>query len=305
MRRAAEHFEALTRVALSKSSLHALMAEYGTPLAEQEEAEAEALSAGQEAYPAPAADAETMAVSLDGVMVHLREEGWKEAKVATFSAVTVAAGAEGEAPTVRLERHSYRAGLWEAPTFAKQQWAEGWRRGLERAKRVVAVSDGAVWIWNIVRECYSPCIEIIDWWHALQRLWVIAWAVYGAGTAEAAVWVETLKGRLWAGQVRELFHAVRQHWPRGQVLPEELRHALGYLRHHRQRMRYQHFRAAGYPIGSGTVESACKVVVQERACQAGMRWSRPRLQALLALRCALLSDRWDTTWSGLTLAKGT
>ena len=98
------------------------------------------------------------------------------------------------------------------------------------------MSDGAVWIWNIVRECYSPCIEIIDWWHALQKLWVIAWAVYGAGTAEAAAWVETLKGRLWAGQVRELFHAVRQHWPRGQVLSEELRHALGYLRHHRQRM---------------------------------------------------------------------
>ena len=302
MRRAAEHFEALTHLPLSKSSLHALIAAYGTPLAQQEEAEAEALSAGVETPP-PSPDAETMAVSLDGVMVHLREEGWKETKVAAFSAVT-AEQAEGQDPRVHLERHSYRAGLWEAPAFAKQQYAEGWRRGLECAARVVAVSDGAAWIWNIVRNCYAPCVEIIDWWHALQKkLWVIAAVVYGEGTAEAAAWVETLKARLWAGEVRAVVHEVRQHWPRGQAMPEALRLALGYLWHHRQRMRYARFRAAGQPVGSGTVESACKVVVQERACQAGMRWSRLRLQALLALRCALLSDRWDATWSGLTAVK--
>ncbi|MHB0859490.1 MAG: hypothetical protein ACYC5M_18220 [Anaerolineae bacterium] len=180
MRRAAEHFEALTHLPLSKSSLHALLGEVGTRLVQQEEAEAEALNAGVETSP-PAPDAETMAVSLDGVMVHLREEGWKEAKVAAFSAVRAEAGAEGAEPTVHLERHSYRAGLWEAPAFAKQQWAEAWRRGLEQAARVVAVSDGAAWIWNIVRNCYAPCVEILDWWHALQKLWLIAWAVYGEG----------------------------------------------------------------------------------------------------------------------------
>ena len=56
---------------------------------------------------------------------------------------------------------------------------------------------------------------------------------------------------------------------------------------------------AGYPIGSGTVESACKVVVQQRMKQAGMRWSRSGAQTMLALRCALLSDRWHDTWRRL------
>jgi hypothetical protein len=64
-------------------------------------------------------------------------------------------------------------------------------------------------------------------------------------------------------------------------------------------MQYQEFRAADDPVGSGTVESACKVVVQERMKQAGMRWSRDGAQAMLALRCALLSERWDAVWHSL------
>ena len=72
-----------------------------------------------------------------------------------------------------------------------------------------------------------------------------------------------------------------------------------YIFHHRQRMHYQHYRQAGYPLGSGSVESACKVVVQQRMKQAGMRWSREGAQAMLALRSILLSERWDTVWASL------
>ena len=66
-------------------------------------------------------------------------------------------------------------------------------------------------------------------------------------------------------------------------------------------MRYPIFRQAGHPIGSGTVESACKVVVQERMKQAGMRWSRAGAQAMLALRSVLLSGRWQEIWPSLEL----
>ncbi|MFN8456504.1 MAG: hypothetical protein U0401_17850 [Anaerolineae bacterium] len=58
-------------------------------------------------------------------------------------------------------------------------------------------------------------------------------------------------------------------------------------------MHYIARRQAGYPVGSGSVESACKVVVQGRMKQAGRRWSRDGAQAMLALRRALCSDRWD------------
>jgi len=67
-------------------------------------------------------------------------------------------------------------------------------------------------------------------------------------------------------------------------------------------MNYQHYRPAGYPVGSGSVESGCKVVMETRMKQAGMRWSRPRAQTILALRSILLSNRWDQVWPSLTPA---
>lgn len=64
-------------------------------------------------------------------------------------------------------------------------------------------------------------------------------------------------------------------------------------------MRYKQFGEAGFPIGRGTVESACKRVMQERMKQAGRRWSRDGAQAMLALRSILLSDRWNDVWASL------
>jgi hypothetical protein len=306
-RRAAESFEALTHVSLSKSSLEELVGEYGTELVEQEAQEAAALAPGGvgETWESPAAAGETMAVSLDGVMMNVRGEGWKEVKVASFSVVEVEAVEGKPEPEVRLRGHSYCAGLWEAPVFKEQQWAEGWRRGIQRAQRIVAVSDAALWIWNLIATCYAPCVQIIDWWHALQHVWAIVFAAYDPGSEAAQAWGVQLKEYLWSGRIRTLFQALRERWPRGEEWPEALHQAVGYLFRQRRRLNYQAFRQAGYPVGSGTVESACKVVVQERLVQAGMRWSRPCAQALLALRCALLSGRWTVTWRSLVPAKVT
>jgi hypothetical protein len=306
-RRAAESFEALTHVSLSKSSLEELTKEYGTELVEQQAQEAEALAAGGvgEEWESPAAAGETIAVSMDGVKMKVRGEGWKEVKVASFSVVKAKQKEGKPEPEVRLSQHSYCAGLWEVAVFAKRQWAEGWRRGVLKAKRIVAVSDAAAWIWALIMTYYAPCMQIVDWWHALQHVWAIVFAVHEQGSEAAQRWGQQLKEYLWTGQLRLLLHAIREQWPRGRELSETLRQAVGYLFRQRRRLNYQAFRQAGYPVGSGTVESACKVVVQERLVQAGMRWSRPCAQALLALRCALLSGRWEVTWRSLAPAKVT
>ena len=299
-RRAAQAFERAVKIPLSKSSLQRLTVEYGNQLADDEEEEAERLSAPGSVddgvatwQDQPEPDAETMAVSMDGVMVNIREEGWKEVKVVAISAVECEPGQDEEAPKVRLTKHSYRAGLLEAKEFAKHQWAEACRRGLERAKRIVSVNDAAMWIWSLVLTCYAPCVEVIDWWHAVQRLWAIGHTVLGEESPYVKVWVSRLKTLLWQGQMAKLFREVRRKWPREKDIPQELRLAIGYLFHNRRRMRYAEFRAQGCPTGSGTVESACKTVVQGRCCQSGMRWSRRGLRATLSLRCALLSGRWQ------------
>jgi hypothetical protein len=304
-RRAVENFAELTKVGVSKSALGKLVKTYGGQMVLQQQAEAEAMvkAPAQEELVVPRnmpqPDSEVMAVSMDGALVNIRGEGWKEVKTVAISAVETVSDEQSGQREARLSRHSYRAGIWEAKDFAKQQWAEGCQRGLERAQQIVSVNDGAVWIWLIVQMCWAPCVEILDWWHAVEKLWEAASALLENDETEPALWMETQKSYLWRSQLAQVIRSIRQLCPRGQPLPEKVRSAVGYIFNNRQRMRYKQFRQAGYPIGSGTVESACKLVMQERMKQAGMRWSRDGAQAMLALRSVLLSDRWDQVWLSL------
>ena len=294
--RAAATFEALTGVPLSRSSLHRLVQETGASLVEEQAAEAQTMvqvpkKEDEVVYREVAEpESEVMAVSSDGVMVNIIDEGWKEVKAVSVSAVSRTVDEESGEVEVNLSSHSYRAGLWDAATFTNHHWAEACRRGLEKAKTVVCVSDGALWIWHIVFICFYTRIEVLDWWHAVQRLWDIAHGTLEP--ANAAPWVHQAKGWLARSQLRYLFRQVRLLYPRGTPLPEPVRQAVGYLFRNRHRMDYATFRQLGFPIGSGTIESACKTVVQARMKQAGMRWSRNGAQSILALRCLLLSDRW-------------
>jgi hypothetical protein len=304
-RRAVENFEELTKVGVSKSSLGQLVKTYGGKIVGQQQAEAQAMvqppAKDELIVPRqmPQPDSEVMVVSMDGAMVNIRGEGWKEVKTVAISTVETVTDEETGQPEVRLTRHSYRAGLWEAKEFAKQQWAEGCQRGLERAKQIVSVNDGAVWIWLIVQMCWAPCVEILDWWHLVEKLWEVAPVWFGQEEAASIRWVESQKSHLWNSAVRQVIRAIRTLCPRGTPLPDKVRTTVGYIFNHRRRMHYQQFREAGYPLGSGTVESACKLVMQERMKQAGMRWSRDGAQAMLALRSVLLSDRWNDVWASL------
>ena len=261
--RAAKQLNELTHVTLSKNSLQRLAKAYGGRLVAQQAAEAQATVAipsketevvWRETV-APAS--EVMNISMDGAMVNIRNEGWKEVKLVTVSAIHHQLDAMTGKPIAHLSDHSYRAGLWDATEFGQQQWAEACSRGVEKANYLSSVNDGAAWIWNIVRMCYGNCVEIIDWWHAVEKLWQVAQHHFDAESEQATAWVSAQKQLLMAGRLRAILRNIRLLYPRGHVLPDPVRKAILYLFHNRWRMRYHLFRQAGYPIGSGTVESAC------------------------------------------------
>lgn len=306
--RAAALFRDFTHLALSKSSVHRLVNHYGQAVGQTLEEEATAMvqvpskeeTVTWRTQPEP--DSPMMNVSSDGVLIHIIDEGWKEVKIATISAVTASVEKETGEIEVGLSQHSYRAGLWEAPKFGHHLWAESCRRGLEKAKHVVSVNDGAPWIWAIVFMCFARCTQILDWWHAVERLWTIAGLAFDADQAAAAAWVKTQKELLAQSKLRQVLRNTRTLFPRTKPLPQAVAKAAAYFLHNRHRMFYQEFRQAGCPIGSGTVESACKLVVQQRMKQSGMRWSRSGAQAMLALRSVLLSQRWSLLQTLLTPA---
>ena len=292
--RAAAQFSELTHVNLSKSSLQELVKVYGGRLVARQAHEAQAMVeipnqetevVWREIAEPPS---EVMNISMDGAMVNIRGEGWKEVKaVAAIGHLTDRVTGK---VTPLLSDHSYRAGLWNATEFCQQQWAEACRRGVEKVGYLSSVNDGAAWIWNIVRMCYGNCVEILDWWHAVEKLWLIAQHHFDAESVQATEWVSAQKQLLIEGSLSAILRNIRLLYPRADALPDPVRKATHYLFHNRRRMRYHLFREAGYPIGSGTVESACKLVVQQRLKQSGMRWSRHGAQAMLALRATLLSQ---------------
>lgn len=296
--RGATNFSELTGVPLSESALQRLTLEYGSAVVAAEQAEADAMVRVPKEDEAvqwrkiPQPESEVMAVSADGVMIHLRGEGWKEVKVVSVSAVRPLAATTSGADEHRLEHHSYRAGLWDAKTFANHYWAESLRRGVEKARQIVCVSDGAAWIWAIVFMCFARRVEVLDWWHMVQYLWQVAGEAFDLTSAEALSWMETQKAAMASSQLRLVFRRIRQLYPHRTPLPDAVRQAVGYLWNNRHRVDYAAYRKNNLPIGSGTVESAGKTLVQLRMKQAGMRWSRTGAQALLALRSRLLSDRW-------------
>lgn len=244
-------------------------------------------------------------ISSDGAMLFVRDEGWKEVKLTVISAVTVreaeTRAVETERPSrrapdplVALSRHSYQAGLWDADTMAQHQYAEGLRRGLESCARLSSVNDGAGWIERITQTNFPQATQIVDWSHASERLWAVGNLVLGEGSATAQTWVQRQLDALWHGQVKAVIGNLEE-LAAERPLPE-VQQATGYFRNNAERMRYAEYRAEGYPIGSGTVESGANTIIHGRLRRPGRGWKRPNGQAMLAALSELHSDRFDRAW---------
>ncbi len=250
-------------------------------------------------------------ISTDGTMILIRDEGWKEVKASAFSEVKVLPARRGAKPAegiarrpsrreydlrVKLSQHSYVAGLWEADELAKYQYAEGLRRGLEWVETLSSVNDGAPWIGRITFTNFPQAIQIVDWSHASGRLHTVGKAVLGEGSDRATQWVQARLDELWDGHVEEIVTTLQGLGVHQEKWPDEVRQAPGYFETNTQRMRYDQFRAAGYPIGSGTVESAANNVVKHRMHRPGRGWKRQYAHAMLALLSEYHSGRFDQTW---------
>jgi hypothetical protein len=147
----------------------------------------------------------------------------------------------------------------------------------------------ADWIWRIVQQYFPRAVQIVDWYHALGYVRAIAQAAFADDKVREA-WLTQQQTHLWEGKLARLFRACRAC---AEDAPEPVRQALSYLAHHRSRMCYDRFRAAGYRIGSGTMKSGCKQWGAGRLKIAGAQWSSAGARLVAKARAAYLSDQWD------------
>ena len=240
---------------------------------------------------------------LDGFQVRFRGPGWGRQKTVQS----------------RVEWHEMKLGVFygQEQAVAKprgQLWAKvlvGWqgeglelgrrlrweaqRGGLGRARQVLAVADGAPWIWNVVGDRWAGAHQLLDFYHASQHLWSLGQALHPQDEAARRGWVEGRLHRLRHGQERtvlaELAALPGRRGERGQVIRRE----QNYFAEHARRMNYGTVARRGWPIARGAVESGCRTR-QCRRKRPGQFWTRLGLRHLDALEEARDHGHWDELW---------
>ena len=176
--------------------------------------------------------------------------------------------------------------------FAARVLRELQRRGFAQAERRVVLGDGAAWIWNFADEHLPGAIQIVDLFHAKQHIFDVAKALYGPDSDLAAQWGKARRDELDRLGPAPVIDALRPHTG----ACDEARKGLDYFTANRERMAYPKFRALGLCVTTGVVEGACKSVIGNRLKRGGMHWTVDGANAIIALRCAITSNRFDDYW---------
>lgn len=222
--------------------------------------------------------------------------GTREIKLARL--FTVSRLDEDGHPVMDPGSSSYVATFDGKDALAELVEAEYLRRGGEHFRQVVAVGDGAAWIWTMAGKLYPHATHITDIYHAREHLHDLA-AHLAFIAPSPARWLEDRSAELDAGNIEAIIEAARQY-PLAGVKAEDLDKKLGYFERNAHRMRYARFRKLGMFTGSGAIEGGIKAIVVQRAKQSGMHWTTGGAAAIITLRCQHASGRWDELWPAST-----
>ncbi|WP_149404830.1 ISKra4 family transposase, partial [Dictyobacter arantiisoli] len=248
----------------------------------------------QEQAPFPGADrekeqGEKLVLSSDGAFVSLRHQQWAEVRTLVIGEV------EQRGTQARTHHHSYFSRMMDASTFIERAEVETRRRQVLEATAVGFVTDGALWLQELIDLHRPDAVRILDFPHAAQRVAAMGDALTHAGH------------RLPPQALSRSLHLLKHRGPgfllnrltHFQASPQALdalEEPLSYLRKRENMMDYPRYQREGWPIGSGMVESANKTVMQARLKGAGMHWEARHVNPMLALRTAVCSDRWSEAW---------
>jgi hypothetical protein len=244
-------------------------------------------------------------LSVDGAFVPLVHKQWAEVKTLVLGKVNAPVMEKGER-VVHSSDLSYFSRMTDDKTFGRLALVETHRRGTETAKHVCAVMDGAEWEQGFLDLHRRDATRILDFSHATGYVAQAGQAVLGEGTATFGEWLTQTRHELKHGEAEVVLNTLRDMQTevnaRGadSAAANIVQKSLAYLEKRRTHITYAQFQALGYPIGSGSVESANKLVVEARLKGSGMHWAPPHVDPMLALRNIACSDRWEEAWPQIT-----
>jgi hypothetical protein len=300
--RAAEILERVGQISCSRGTVWEQTQQWGEQFQAIEvelQKQAGAIDMRKGVVPGEAQENKRMGVSMDGGMINIRDEGWKETKIGCVFDVETGLERDertGEEIEAGCATHlTYVADLGEPETFVQKVWFEAKQRGWTRAADTQVGADGAVWIWNLVQEHFYDSEQVVDWYHGKQHVCHAAEMWHGETTPAMQKWLEEQETRSFQGHADEIAKCIYRP-SQDKSCKDELLREAGYFERNHHRMDYLELRIQGWMIGSGMVESGAKQF-KARLAGAGMRWSRDGAERLLPIRASILSNRFDQAWA--------
>lgn len=247
-------------------------------------------------------------VSFDGTGVPIRNnelvgrqgkqaDGSARTREAKLGCVFTQVGLDKEGYPQRDPDSTTYVGAIESSTlFGWRIYAEALRRGLEQAKTVIVLTDGQRYNHTIAQTHFSDAVHIVDLFHAYEHLTVAAQLRWGQEAKAPKAWRLLLE----AGDISRLVRTAGRQLPASARGRKAMLKQLHYFENNAGQMRYAEFREKKFFVGSGVVEAGCRTVVGARLKQSGMRWSVRGANAIIALRCCILSGRFEDFWASRT-----
>lgn len=185
-------------------------------------------------------DAPDRGVAMDGAMIFVHNEGWKEVKAGCVFDIALQPESVNETGETEWYAHavntSYLGVLGVPEKFGQQLWAEALRRRVPQAHDSVVCGDGAAWIWNLALEHFGDSRQVVDWFHATQHLYQAAHLAFGEGSAEAIRQAKTLETPLYQGHAQHVAETLREWADEFPAVAKALRSEAGYFENNKRRM---------------------------------------------------------------------
>jgi hypothetical protein len=216
---------------------------------------------------------------------------------------------ETEGQRAVITERGYVATREGVDALTAQLHREAIARGLGQAQQVLVIADGAVWIWNVVKDRFSQARQQLDLYHADEHLWAVANELYGRGTPEARAWVAPLLQKIRDDETPGLIATLRELKPSLlQAQQDKLQKQIDYFENNAHRMKYkeiiaareackagtadaEQLKLANQPLGSGAIESTCRQY-QCRFKRTGQFWTTAGDEALMCVETFWRNGRW-------------
>jgi hypothetical protein len=244
-------------------------------------------------------------ISFDGTGVPVRkdeligrpgkqEDGSARTREAKLGCVFTQIGLDKKGRPQREPDSTTYVGAIESSTlFGWRIYAEALRRGLEQAKTVIVLTDGQRYNHTIAQLHFPAAVHIVDLFHSFEHLTLIARILWGPEAEAPQAWRDLLE----AGDITRLIKQAGKRLPNSAKSKKSLHKELGYFENNASHMRYAEYRSKKFFVGSGVVEAGCRTVIGERLKQSGMHWSVRGANAIIALRCCIMSGRFEDFWA--------